>query len=151
MRTLRLDQVFELGEPPDYEPDPSTSVQARGRRAKASTPTRLLYDLLLGAGGTALLYVPILNYADGNLDAVREMLAHPHTVPGLSDGGAHVGTICDGSFPTTLLMHWGRDRDPRRALRAAVADQAPDRATPPRRSASSTAACSRPATGPTST
>ncbi len=61
-------------------------------------------------GGTALLYVPILNYADGNLDAVGEMLAHPHTVPGLSDGGAHVGTICDGSFPTTLLMHWGRDR-----------------------------------------
>ena len=54
--------------------------------------------------------MPILNYADGNLDAVGEMLAHPHTVPGLSDGGAHVGTICDGSFPTTLLMHWGRDR-----------------------------------------
>jgi N-acyl-D-aspartate/D-glutamate deacylase len=38
------------------------------------------------------------------------MLAHPYTVPGLSDGGAHVGTICDGSFPTSLLMHWGRDR-----------------------------------------
>ena len=30
--------------------------------------------------------------------------------PGLSDGGAHVGTICDASFPTTLLTHWGRDR-----------------------------------------
>ncbi len=39
------------------------------------------------------------------------MLAHPHTVPGLGDGGAHVGTICDGSFPTTLLTLWGRDRD----------------------------------------
>ncbi len=38
------------------------------------------------------------------------MLAHPYTVPGLSDGGAHVGTICDGSFPTTLLTHWSRDR-----------------------------------------
>ena len=31
--------------------------------------------------------------------------------PGLGDGGAHVGTICDASFPTTLLAHWGRDRD----------------------------------------
>jgi N-acyl-D-aspartate/D-glutamate deacylase len=31
-------------------------------------------------------------------------------VPGLGDGGAHVGTICDGSFPTTLLTLWGRDR-----------------------------------------
>ena len=57
-----------------------------------------------------MLYVPFLNYADGNLDATREMLAHPNTVPGLSDGGAHVGTICDGSFPTFLLPHWGRDR-----------------------------------------
>jgi N-acyl-D-aspartate/D-glutamate deacylase len=109
MRTLRLDQVYELGEQPEYEPDPSTSVQARAVR-EGVEPDELLYDLLLGAGGTALLYVPILNYADGNLDAVGEMLAHPHTVPGLSDGGAHVGTICDGSFPTTLLMHWGRDR-----------------------------------------
>jgi N-acyl-D-aspartate/D-glutamate deacylase len=109
MRTLRLDQVYELGEQPEYEPDPSMSVKARAERAGVD-PDDLLYDLLLGAGGTALLYVPILNYADGNLDAVGEMLAHPHTVPGLSDGGAHVGTICDGSFPTTLLMHWGRDR-----------------------------------------
>jgi N-acyl-D-aspartate/D-glutamate deacylase len=55
--------------------------------------------------------VPILNYADGNLDAAGEMLAHPHTVVGLADGGAHVGTICDASFPTTLLAHWGRDRE----------------------------------------
>src|SRR3546814_19319891 len=39
------------------------------------------------------------------------MLAHPHTVPGLDDGGAHVGTISDGSFPTTLLTLWGRDRE----------------------------------------
>jgi N-acyl-D-aspartate/D-glutamate deacylase len=31
-------------------------------------------------------------------------------VPGLGDGGAHVGTICDASFVTTLLAHWGRDR-----------------------------------------
>ena len=30
--------------------------------------------------------------------------------PGLSDGGAHVGTICDASFPTTLLAFWGRER-----------------------------------------
>jgi N-acyl-D-aspartate/D-glutamate deacylase len=38
------------------------------------------------------------------------MLLHEYSVPGLADGGAHVGTICDGSFPTTLLAHWGRDR-----------------------------------------
>ena len=69
---------------------------------------------MLADKGRALLYLPFLNYADGNLDAVAEMLAHPHTVPGLGDGGAHVGTICDASFPTTLLTHWCRDRDGKR-------------------------------------
>jgi N-acyl-D-aspartate/D-glutamate deacylase len=68
------------------------------------------YDWLLEHHGTALLYVPSLNWANGNLDCVREMLLHPASVPGLSDGGAHVGTICDVSFPTTLLQWWGRDR-----------------------------------------
>jgi N-acyl-D-aspartate/D-glutamate deacylase len=52
----------------------------------------------------------VLNYEYGNLDHVDEMLRHPNVVPGLGDGGAHVGSICDGSFATTLLTHWGRDR-----------------------------------------
>ena len=65
---------------------------------------------MAAGNGDAMLYLTFANYARGNLDAVKEMLAHPHTIPGLSDGGAHVGTICDGSFPTTLLEHWARDR-----------------------------------------
>ena len=54
--------------------------------------------------------MPFLNYADGDLEPTREMLTHPHAVLGLADGGAHVGTICDASFPTTMLTHWVRDR-----------------------------------------
>ena len=65
---------------------------------------------MLSENGRGMLYVPFLNYADGNLDAVREMLRDPHAVPGLSDGGAHCGIICDASFPTYLLTHWTRDR-----------------------------------------
>jgi N-acyl-D-aspartate/D-glutamate deacylase len=103
------DRMYELGDPPEYEPDPSTSIAARAAR-EGREPADLAYDLVAGDEGRTLLYMPIINWLDGNLDAVRSMLAHEHTVPGLSDGGAHVGTICDASFPTTLLSLWGRDR-----------------------------------------
>ena len=105
----RFELMFELGDPPAYEPDPADSVKARAERA-GRPDLDFAYDLLVADEGRTLLYMPTLNFAGGTLDAVGEMLAHPHTVPGLSDGGAHVGTICDGSFPTTLLTLWGRDR-----------------------------------------
>jgi N-acyl-D-aspartate/D-glutamate deacylase len=104
------DRMFELGDPPDYEPDPSTSIAARAAR-EGREPIDLAYDLFAQDEGRTFMYVPIINWFDGTLDGVREMLAHPHTVPGLSDGGAHVGTICDASFPTTFLSYWGRDRE----------------------------------------
>jgi N-acyl-D-aspartate/D-glutamate deacylase len=71
------------------------------------TPEAFVYDSVLAGD---LLYVPFLNYFDGDLEPAREMLTHPHSVLGLADGGAHVGTICDASFPTTMLTHWARDR-----------------------------------------
>jgi N-acyl-D-aspartate/D-glutamate deacylase len=104
-----FDRMFELADPPDYEPAPAASVASRAHR-EGRDPIDLGYDLLLADDGRAFLYLPVLNYDDGNLDAAGEMLAHPHTVPGLGDGGAHVGTICDASFPTTLFALWGRDR-----------------------------------------
>jgi N-acyl-D-aspartate/D-glutamate deacylase len=105
-----FDRMFELGDPPDYEPDAESSIAARAAR-EGRSGLDLAYDLLLRDGGKAFLYMPFLNYGDGNLDAAGEMLAHPNTVVGLGDGGAHVGTICDASFPTTLLTLWARDRD----------------------------------------
>lgn len=105
----KFDMMFELGDIPDYEPAPTESIAARAARLGTS-PAELALDIMVSGEGTGLLYVPFANYVDGSLDPVHDMLAHPFTVPGLSDGGAHVGTICDGSFPTTLLAHWGRDR-----------------------------------------
>ncbi|HVV75071.1 MAG TPA: amidohydrolase family protein [Mycobacteriales bacterium] len=109
MARVPLSAVFDLGEPPNYEPLPEDSVQAVAERLGVD-PVAHYVDLLLADDGRALLYAPILNYSDGNLDAAAELLGHRHTVPGLGDGGAHVGTICDASFPTTLLTHWARDR-----------------------------------------
>ena len=63
---------------------------------------------MLADNGRGMLYLPFLNYAQGSLDPVRTMLESPASLPGLSDGGAHVGMICDGSFPTTLLTHWAQ-------------------------------------------
>jgi N-acyl-D-aspartate/D-glutamate deacylase len=38
------------------------------------------------------------------------MLAHPNTLIGLGDGGAHVSILCDASAQTYGLTHWTRDR-----------------------------------------
>src|SRR5436853_1208576 len=103
------DKMYLLGDPPDYEQPPENALGAQARR-QGRRPEELAYDAMLADNGKGMLYVPFLNYADGNLDAVREMLRDPHSVPGLSDGGAHCGIICDASFPTYLLTHWTRDR-----------------------------------------
>jgi N-acyl-D-aspartate/D-glutamate deacylase len=109
LRIDRYEVMFEMSEYPDYEPRPDQSLAARAAAAGVS-PVELAYDVLVKHGGRALLVQPFTNFADGNLDAAREMLVHEHSLPGLSDGGAHVASICDGSFPTTLLQHWARER-----------------------------------------
>jgi len=105
----KFEVMFELSDPPNYEPTLSESLAARSQ-ALGVTPQEMALDIMLADDGQGLLYVPFANYLDGSLDVVEEMLNHPLTIPGLGDGGAHVGTICDGSFSTTLLTHWGRDR-----------------------------------------
>ncbi|MBP0110931.1 N-acyl-D-amino-acid deacylase family protein [Bradyrhizobium vignae] len=103
------DKMFLLGDPPDYEQPPENALGPQARK-QGRQPEELAYDAMLSDEGRGMLYVPFLNYSDGNLDATREMLLDPQSVPGLSDGGAHCGIICDASFPTYLLTHWTRDR-----------------------------------------
>ena len=114
---------------PDYEPTPDSTVAARAS-ALGVRPEVVALDHMLSQGGKAMLYVPFLNYAEGNLDPAHFMLTHRDTVPGLSDGGAHVGMICDGSFPTTMITHWTRDRTrgPKLALEQVVRMQTQDTA-----------------------
>jgi N-acyl-D-aspartate/D-glutamate deacylase len=105
-------RMFPLEANLNYEPSVMESFLVRAKQ-KGITPLDVIYDHLSAGRGESLIYFPIFNYNEGNLDTVRKMLDHPRALSGLSDAGAHVGTVCDASFTTFMLTHWvqGRDKD----------------------------------------
>ena len=117
----RWNQIFPLGNVPDYEPPASQSIEALAS-AEGRDPYDVVLDYLLEDEGKAFLFAPLAGYLDFDHEALRTMMEHPRSVVGLSDGGAHCGLICDVSFPTYLLSHWvkGRERGPRLSLEQAV-------------------------------
>jgi len=121
LRVANYEEIYPLGDPPDYEPPPEASI-ARLAAARGMSPAELAYDLMLENDGHTLLYMATANYADRNLDVCRTAFCHEGTVIGLGDGGAHMGSICDASYPTFMLTHWVRDRTrgPKLALPAVI-------------------------------
>jgi N-acyl-D-aspartate/D-glutamate deacylase len=105
-----FEHIFPLGDPPVYEPARNASIAAQAL-VRHLAPEELAYDLLLEKAGRAMLLSTLANYADYSLDSTFDMLTHPQCLPGLGDGGAHYGMICDASFPTYMLTHWTRDRE----------------------------------------
>jgi len=120
----RWDQIFPLGDPPDYEPPAWASVAGVAERSRRA-PQEVVLDWLLDREGEAFLFAPLASYADHDHEAIREMMTSPDTVLGLSDGGAHCGLICDVSMPSYLLTHWvnGRERGERLPLEQAISLQ----------------------------
>jgi len=102
--------MFPLGDNPDYEPSVMQSFLVRAKQRGVSA-LEALYDHLAEGGGENLIYFPIFNYNDGTLAVVHRMLEHPRALAGLSDAGAHVGTVCDASFSTFMLSHWVQGRE----------------------------------------
>lgn len=94
---------------PDYEPTPDKSVAAIAERT-GQRPEVVAYDHLMTRGGRGILWFPLFNYADNDLELLAVQHRHPYTRMGLSDGGAHCGAICDSGMPTFMLTHWARDR-----------------------------------------
>ena len=101
--------TYELGEPMDFEPHPDLCIASIAKR-EGSDPKAVAYDLMLQRNGCNFLFFSGINYTYGNHDCLREMIAHPLSVLGGSDGGAHCTYICDASVPTFMLTHWTRDR-----------------------------------------
>jgi N-acyl-D-aspartate/D-glutamate deacylase len=105
----RLDDMYVLDDPVNYDFDRRRSLAAVAR-ARGTDPREYVYDLQLQRGGRQLIYAPLFNFVEGNLDAVREMITSPVAMFGLSDAGAHCGQICDASMTTSYLTLWARDR-----------------------------------------
>ncbi|WP_373489531.1 amidohydrolase family protein [Blastomonas sp.] len=100
---------FPMREGFTYEPTHDESIALLADSA-GRNPAEYAYDALMADDGNGFLYLPILNYQDGNLDFIKGLLERDDTVVSLSDGGAHCGTICDAAAPTFLLSYWTRDR-----------------------------------------
>ncbi|MBA3863488.1 MAG: amidohydrolase [Erythrobacter sp.] len=120
---------YEMDPDFDYEPQADASINARAAAAGVD-PQEYAYDLLCRDDGKGFIYLPILNYADGNLDFLVPLQHADDTVNSLSDGGAHCGTICDAASPTFMLEHWvkSRKRGARIGLEQAIKRQCRDTA-----------------------
>jgi N-acyl-D-amino-acid deacylase len=104
-----LEEMFVLGDPPNYHPSRQDSVAAQARQ-KGLDPREFIYDALLRRDGHEILYRPMGNSGGERYEAAgRNLLKRDLTILGLGDGGAHYSLICDAAYPTYLLTYWSRD------------------------------------------
>jgi N-acyl-D-aspartate/D-glutamate deacylase len=100
--------MYPLSNPVDLEPTMADTLGAQAA-AQGREPLEYLYDFMLEDGGTRFASLSTVDVPD-RMNVLREMLLDDNTVTGLSDAGAHVTLICDGTMPTTQLTYWTRDR-----------------------------------------
>jgi N-acyl-D-aspartate/D-glutamate deacylase len=73
---------------------------------RGGDPVDTLLDLALEGDLACQFGIPIMNVDE---DVVGRLLRHPAGIVALSDAGAHVDTLADQGFTTTLLAHWVRE------------------------------------------
>jgi N-acyl-D-amino-acid deacylase len=104
-----LPNMYLMSWPLNYEPGPERMLHVCAAKA-GKTLEAELYDHLVAGKGDQFASTFSTNYGNGNLDVVREMMSNPLVISSLSDAGAHVKYISDGSVPTFQLAFWCRDR-----------------------------------------
>jgi N-acyl-D-aspartate/D-glutamate deacylase len=100
--------------PPDFDlmrvldapvpPNPTVNELAAARGVE---PVELMIDLALETDFAQFFWQPMSAF---DHESVKAALAHPRTVVGFSDAGAHVSQMSDCSIQTHVLAHWVRDR-----------------------------------------
>lgn len=99
------DEMYVLPTELSYEPGYDDSVAAIAK-AEGLDCREVLMDIM--ASGRPLLH--LIGEYQGDLEKQRACIAHPLSVFGLSDGGAHCGVLCDASMPTYMMAYMSRDR-----------------------------------------
>jgi N-acyl-D-aspartate/D-glutamate deacylase len=74
--------------------------------ARGADTVDTLLDLALESDLACQFGIPIMNVDE---EIVGQLLRHPAGIIALSDAGAHVDTLADQGFTTTLLAHWVRE------------------------------------------
>lgn len=74
--------------------------------ARGVEPPEFVYDTFVSSRLEQLIYLPLMNFSRRDFGAIGEMLRADGALIGLSDAGAHCNTICDASFPTSLIAYW---------------------------------------------
>jgi N-acyl-D-aspartate/D-glutamate deacylase len=109
MMQARAPIAYLLDASLDYEQDDSQKVGTIAETT-GKTPVEVLYDHFTAADGSGIAMQMLLNYSNGDLNHVHEMLNNPYTLSSLGDGGAHVKLITDSSMLPYHLTFWARDR-----------------------------------------
>jgi N-acyl-D-aspartate/D-glutamate deacylase len=103
------DKLYELGDPPNYEPSAEDSIAAQAAQAGVP-PRQYCYDAMMKNEGKNVIYFPCFGYSAGDLSRQVALLEDDSTVLSLADTGAHCGVLCDASVPTQMLSYFVRDR-----------------------------------------
>ena len=99
------DRQYVLDTALSYEPGPEDTIAAIAR-ARGVHVREVMMDTLAAGDPILILFG---NYP-GDLEGQRAAIEHPHSVFGLSDGGAHCGVLVDAGVPTYMLSYFTRDR-----------------------------------------
>ena len=97
---------YLLDERLTYEPSAEETVAAAAATS-GRNPREVIMDTM--ADGNPILI--LFGRYEGDLEGQREVIEHPLSVFGLSDGGAHCGVLVDASVPTYMLSYFTRDRE----------------------------------------